>query len=441
MVSESLIGSITQPIPNDNNAYIKHYTVNSIDRPKHMSGRFLLFNQATGVLFRQLAEDLSAAMPQECVLYTGNADEVRQELPPDSRLQVIKAPYYDRSSKIWKAISWARYTIGASFRIATARRSDYLLIVSNPPILALWLWMITWVRNLRYGMLVYDIYPDVVVQAGILKPNNPFVRLWAAMNRRVYRNATVIVTLGQRMAGVLERQIGPTPPVHVVPPWVETRDILPVPRSENPLLGRLVPADKRIVLYAGNMGTSHDIESVVEAAEQLQSRDDIQFLLVGGGVKYRWAESYVAQHQLANVKVAPYVPESDFPALLGLADVSIATQEAGLENVMVPSKTVFYLAAGSALLVISNRPSELSDIVDSATIGAVVPPGHPTQLAAELVKLLSDPAALTQMQSNARELAVNQYSREQLTQQFIAVLAEAFVRSSAIPSSSMVHSH
>ena len=407
-------------------ASFKPNTVNSIDRTtKLMSGRFLLFNQATGVLFRQLAEDVSAALPQPSVLYTGNAHEVLEELPQHSRLVVVKAPYYDRSSKLWKAVSWLRYTLGASIRIATARKTDFLLIVSNPPLLALWLWAITWFRDLRYGMLVYDIYPDVVVQAGILKPSNPVVRLWAAMNRRVYQRARVIITLGDRMAGLLQRQIGANPPVHVIPPWVETREIYPLPLTANPLASRLAPAGKRIVLYAGNMGTSHDIESVVEAAAELQGHDDIFFLLIGGGEKYRWAENYVAQHQLQNVRVAPYVPESDFPALLAMADVSIATQESGLENVMVPSKTVFYLAAGSALLAISNRPSELSDIVDRAPIGAVVPPGHPAQLAAELVKLLSDPKALAAMKSNARDLAVRHYSREKLTQRFVTLLAEA----------------
>lgn len=403
--------------------------MNSLHRKTKLAGRILLFNQATGVLFRQLAEDIAATTPPECILYTGNADEVRPAIRPDSELRVVKAPYYNRSSKLFKAISWLRYTLGAGLRITFARRTDFLLIVSNPPILALWLWVIARFRSLNYGMLVYDIYPDVVVEAGMLKRDHLLARLWTSMNRQVYRNSKLIVTLGNRMAERLQKQIDAEMDIHVIPPWVETAEIKPIPLEANHLATQWVPVGKRVVLYAGNMGASHDIVSIVHAAEHLQDREDIYFLLVGGGEKFRWSQSYVAKHQLRNVKVASYVPEDQFPQLLALADISITTQESGLEEVMVPSKTMFYLAAGSALLAICNRPSELSDIVDRAEIGTVVKPGQPEELAAEITRLLSNPEKLALMKDNARRLAMQSYSRQQLCQQFVALLNATMLRS------------
>ena len=310
--------------------------------------------------------------------------------------------------------------------VLSAREGDAILLVSNPPLVGPWVWLLTHFRRVPYAVLVYDIHPDVLIGLGALREQGVAACIWRAINRRVYRRAQAVITIGHRMAAVIQKQVGEDwPKVAVVPPWVDVNVIHPVPRDRNPHAHSYVRADALVVLYSGNFGASHDIDSILEAARQLQEDPDIFFLLIGGGEKYPEAASFAERHGLSNLRVLPWQPEERVPFTLPLGDIALVALDEGMEDYMVPSKTFSYLAAGSAIVAITNEPSELTEILDQAPVGLRVPPRQPDTLASAIRTLAADKPRLAAMRAQARQLAERRYSREAGVAAFAQVLEEA----------------
>ena len=243
--------------------------------------RLIMLNQMAGPLFRELAEGIAPFFKDGCVLPTGHPDTLalKNVLPPIIKL--ISAPIYNRETKFKRLISWIRYLVFISQLILNSRKTDGFLLTSNPPLLGAWFWLLSRLRKRAFIVLVYDLHPDVFVMMNIFSKNNPIVKMWHWINKILYRDAKAIVTLGNHMAYKLSQQYSISyDKLHVIQPWVDTEVIKPISYVNNPLAKEFNIQAKNIVLYSGNMGISHDIDSILEAAKILNHRNDILFLLI-----------------------------------------------------------------------------------------------------------------------------------------------------------------
>lgn len=391
-------------------------------------GRLILLNQSAGELFVQLAEGLSRRYKDGCLLVSSESAAVISAKKSNSLLEVHVAPLYDRGTKLRRVCSGLRYTLFITRYIVMARASDAVLVSSNPPFCAFWVWLLTYLRRIPYAVLVYDIYPDVLIGLGMLRRKGLAAQAWKLVNRCVFRRAEVVVTIGNRMATIIKRQLGEDDAkVVVVPPWVDVNSIRPLSRAQNSHADAYVPNGTLVVLYSGNMGLSHDIDSILEAARLLRKEKDIFFLLIGGGEKFLKAAGFAARHGLTNLRVLPWQPAERVPYTLALADISLVAMDEGMEDFMLPSKTFSYLAAGSAIVAITSGPSELTDIIDQASVGLYVSARQPSHLASAIRALAFDKPRLKAMRAEARRLAVERYSREAGLAAFVQVLEEAML--------------
>lgn len=390
--------------------------------------RLVLLNQMAGPLFRQLAEGLAGRYPDGAQLVTGHPDTLAMAGKLAPNLEVVAAPGYDRSSRFHRVYSWFRYLLSVTNRILFARKGDALLLVSNPPLLGPWVWLLTFLRPVPYGVLVYDVYPDVLEQMGLIRAGSLSSRLWRAVARLVFRRARVVITIGARMATRLQRQVGSVGAVvAVVPPWADVEMIRPLARVQNPHLSRFIEPDDIVVLYSGNMGASHDIDSMLAAAESLRAHRRIRFLFIGDGEKRAAVEAYIQRFPEGNVRLFPFQPEALLPYTLTLGDISLVALDEGMEDLMVPSKVFSYLAAGSAILAIGNDASELSDVVDNSGCGIRVPPRQPDKLVSALLAMTGDTELLAAFKRQARQLAEQLYSQRVGVQAFADILKQSYL--------------
>ena len=386
--------------------------------------RLIMLNQMAGPLFRELAEDLAPLYREGCILITGHPDTVNKKNHNHPKLSIESAPEYNRSSNLKRVLSWFRYIFYVSKILFKAKKGDVILFVSNPPILGGWVWLLTRLRKIPYAVLVYDIHPDVLIRLGVLKENGFIVSIWRFINRLVYKNSSLVVTIGNRMAHNLKSQLpARKKDVYTIKPWVDVKEIKPLSISENPHAHRFIHTnDKYVVLYSGNMGASHDIDSMLEASMILRHHSDIKFLFIGEGEKFHDIRQFISKHKLTNISLFPFQPEFLVKYTMPLADISLVSLDQGMEDLMVPSKTFYYLAAGSALVAIANDQSELSDLLDQRLCGKLVPPGNPELLASTIQNIVSNPDQLAKMKKNSRDLARSNYSREVSTTKFSRLL-------------------
>ncbi len=190
------------------------------------------------------------------------------------------------------------------------RRGERVLVVTNPPLLP---FAISWACRLRRAecvLLIHDVYPDVAVAAGLLKPSS--------FSRNACMGLSGVCTVrwnassfwgGDMRELVLRKLPADDDRVQIIPNWADT-DLVQPRTGENRILREFGLSDKFVLQYSGNMGRSHNLEAIVECARALRDREDIHFLLAGSGAKKAWLSRVVQEHKLQNVTVADRRPRA-----------------------------------------------------------------------------------------------------------------------------------
>jgi len=281
-----------------------------IDQKKY---KIIFLNQVAGPLFRELAKDLAKVWPQSLLL-TGNPDTICCDVDP--RLNIEPSPEYDRSSYFSRFVSWVKYFFKALWFVWKQSRDSTLFIVSNPPFLGLVGLFFKYVRRQRYVVLVYDIYPDMLIGLGRLK-RGVISGCWDYFNRLVYENASLVITIDHDMGRRLEKKFDvfktDGKKIVCIPTWADIEVIKPVNKKQNWFAAKYDLLDKTTVLYSGNMGHSHDIETILETAKKLRREAGINFLFIGEGAKWSLVEKTIEEFQLKNVTLLPFQPEEVLP--------------------------------------------------------------------------------------------------------------------------------
>ena len=88
------------------------------------------------------------------------------------------------------------FFLGAARRSLTLPRDTVVLVVTNPPILPLVPYFLSFLQKRKYVCLIHYVYPDIAVRLGYLWKNGVFYGLRERMNRRVIHGAAAGMTTG-----------------------------------------------------------------------------------------------------------------------------------------------------------------------------------------------------------------------------------------------------
>ena len=321
--------------------------------------------------------------------------------------RVYPFPGGDRSSLIARALSFAGFTALAGLRTILARgRFDVVIAMSPPLTLGLPAWVAARVRRIPFVFNVQDVFPDVAVEVGALSSERA-IAVFSALERHVYRTSDAVTVLSEDLRQNLVEKIrarpgrgGSTDKIRVIPNFVDT-DRIGVQDRHNSYRDDYELGDRTVVMYAGNVGFSQSLDLLIEAARRLAHRDDVVFVVNGGGS----AIDQVAEQArlLPNVVLAPLQPRERLPEVLAAADIHTVLLKAGLAKASVPSKAYSVLAAGRAVVASVDAGTEVTRMLESSGGGVSVAPGDPDAFAEALTSLIDDPARRTAMGRAGRE--------------------------------------
>ncbi len=384
--------------------------------------RWAVLNQSQGPAFQQMLERLSDELGS-CLLFTGMPFPME-----DGKLDVQAASAYDRRNLPRRLWSWMRFALVSFAGVLRLPGQPFLLVVTNPPFLPHVAWIAHKLRGNPYGLLVWDIYPDHVIKMGWIRTNGLVARLWNRVNARVMLDARVVITLGDRMREALERQLGRNAAelqIDVIPNWADTNLLRPMAKPENRFAMEHDQVDKVTVLYSGNMGITHGLETLVESAGMLRGDPRISFLLIGDGLGREQIEGKVVASGLSNVKLLPRQPWENLPHSLAAGDIAVVTQAPGSEHLSLPSKVYSLMAAGCAVVACTNGESDLAELVRTRKLGSVCAQGDAPAVAEAISHLASNEGFLAECRMRARNAAVEQYSLQAVRERLLAALAQA----------------
>lgn len=364
--------------------------------------KFLLINQYTGYLFIDIVN--AFAESHDCTLFAGQVEPLRQGVDP--RVKTVMLKRYNRSTAIKRVFTWGWFTLQAFFRLLFTARDQELFIVSNPPSAPMLGYVMHRLKGMKYHLLIYDVYPDALVQVGMIGQSHFINRIWSRWNKKIIGKAQTVYTLSDNMARLIHRY-APEKEVKVVPVWTDTSLIRPVLKAANPFAAEHSQLNKLTVMYSGNLGLTHAVDKLVDVAILLRENHDISFMIIGEGARKEEISRAVQTEQLHHVRMLPYQPGDIFPYSIACADIGIVTLSAGSEHLSVPSKTFNLLAAGVALLVIAAPDSELARLVDQYDCGAHFQEHQVKEIAAFILSMKQHPERLQKLKDRARKASLN----------------------------------
>lgn len=381
---------------------------------------------ATGQLLTELAEDLATVHGMDVTVVTGypagaeaaslRASEIRNGV----RIMRARGTRLSQRSFIGRAANYLTYFLSALWIAMRLPKQHVTVALTDPPIIGLAALAARPTRGMIF--LCQDIFPEV---AGLLEGvYTPVVNFTLErLNRFLIRRAARIIALGDTMASRLIHGKGAAAEkITIIHNWADTTAIVPSSKS-NAFSVEHGLADKFVVLHAGNIGLAQDLDAVIDAATQLKARTDIVILFIGDGTRKAALQARVAERGLPNVRFLPYQPRQQLRWTYATSDVCLVSLKAGLAGYIVPSKLYPILAAGRPYIAAVEPISEVASLTQRHRCGVVVPPGDPTALADQIVRLAGDRHERESMGARAR-VAAELFARERQVAAHAQVIEE-----------------
>jgi colanic acid biosynthesis glycosyl transferase WcaI len=280
---------------------------------------------------------------------------------------------------------------------------DIALVYSPPLPLALAAWGLCRFRRRPLVVNLQDLFPQSAIDLGMVR--NPWlVRLFTGLESFLYHRADRLMVHSEGNRRYLAQRGARPERIAVIPNWVDTEAIKPAPR-QNPLRRRLGLNQHFIVSFAGIMGYSQGLETVLESARLLKDRKDILFLLVGDGVEKPRLQGLAKDQGLDQVQFLPMQAKEEYPQVLAASDLCLVTLRQEVRTPVVPSKILSIMAAGRPVLASLPLTGDAPGLIAAAECGLCLPPGEPAALARAILACYRDADLREKMGRHGRAYA------------------------------------
>lgn len=260
---------------------------------------------------------------------------------------------------------------------------------------------------------VQDLELDAALGLEMIPSNSVFEKTIRAIEKRVIAGFDHISTISKAMRNKIIDKGIPPEKISVLPNWVDTNLIKPLP-SAHIKLNFGFSDDSFIILHAGNMGKKQGLEIIIETAKLLTDHKNIFFVLSGDGADRPRLESLA--RGMSNIRFLPLQPLNHLNELLNMADLHVLPQKKDAADLVMPSKLSGMLASGKPVIALTKSDTEIASIVSQT--GQVVTPENPSALAKVIMDLYNDSSLRKSMALKGRIWVEKNWSKEKVLSGF-----------------------
>ena len=349
-----------------------------------------------------------------------------------SGAQVVRVPLIPRGKRaIGLALNYLSFFLMAStlgaFKLR-GRQFDAIFVYAVSPIMsAIPAVVIGRLKHAPVFVWVLDLWPETLKAVNVIR--SP--RLLALVGRMVswiYNRTDYLLLQShgffENVRKYCTEKIAAERLVYF-PSWAEDDFSAPVSQGAT-----LIEHDSSVftVVFAGNLGEAQDFPAVLDAAQALQGKVAVRWVIVGDGRMSDWLEEQVKSRALNNVHLLGRHPLESMPGLFAQADallVSLRTNEVFEKT--IPGKVQAYLASGRPILGMIN--GEAARVIRESGAGFACDSGDAKGLAQIALQLATTTVDQRQrMGAAGRQYYHQQYSKPVLLARLEKLFREASLR-------------
>ena len=374
----------------------------------------------TAQLLGELVEDLAVADRVELVVGRPSYDPGRAQPDPEGvSVRRVPSSALGRASVPRRLVDYISFLVLGLAMACLAPRPDVVVSMSDPPLVGVLGALASRRHRCGFVQICHDVHPDITIALGKAR-EGALTRAWRAVNLRVLRRATRVVTVGRDMQEKLAAEGVARERLRFIPTWAAAQQT--GPQAIAALRSQYGWRDKFVVMHAGNMGLAQNLGIYPQVAAALDDLPDLVIVFLGDGAGKANLVGEAARKGLENVQFVPRLPREQAQDLMAAADLHAISLVPGLWGCAAPSKTYGIMAAGRPFVASVDDGSEPARVAREFGCGLVVPAGSAFELAEAIRRARKTP--LEEMGRNAKIGFETRYQRASATGAIAAVLAE-----------------
>jgi colanic acid biosynthesis glycosyl transferase WcaI len=320
--------------------------------------------------------------------------------------------------------NYASFCFSAAMRGMALPRPDVIIASSPQLLVGLSGWSIAFVRQVPLIFEVRDLWPESLTAVGVGDENSLLHQALAAVANFLYRRSDLIVVVTPAFKEhLIQHWQVPAQKISIVENGVETDLFAPASSAANAALRHELGANgKFLVCYIGTMGMAHGLETLLDAAAELQRRNsNALFLLVGEGAEKERIKAMARSRGLANVRFLDQQPRETIPAFISASDACLVLlKKTDVFKTVIPTKMLEFMSC--ARPVILGVDGQARQIIEEAGAGIVIEPENSEALVNAISRLSADRELGTRLGQKGREYIVQYFSRGRTAGKYIDVL-------------------
>jgi colanic acid biosynthesis glycosyl transferase WcaI len=320
--------------------------------------------------------------------------------------------------------NYASFCLSAALRGTVLPRPDVIIASSPQLLVGLSGWWIAFVRQSPLVFEVRDLWPESLAAVGVGDENSLLHHALAAIAGFLYRRSDRIVVVTPAFKEhLMQRWQVAEDKISIIENGVETDLFAPASAAANAALRHELGADgKFLVCYIGTMGMAHGLETLLDAAAELQRRNsNAQFLLVGEGAEKERIKAMAQSRGLSSVRFLDQRPRERIPAFISASDACLVLlKKTDVFKTVIPTKMLESMSC--ARPVILGVDGQARQIIEDADAGIAIKPENSEALVNAISRLSADRKLGTELGQRGREHIVQYFSRGRTAGKYIDVL-------------------
>ncbi|MFC7237704.1 glycosyltransferase family 4 protein [Saliphagus sp. GCM10025317] len=296
------------------------------------------------------------------------------------------------------------------------RKHDVVIATSPQPLTGVTGWLTARANGSKFVYEIRDLWPETITT--LTDADERLLWPLGVLIRFLYRRADRIVVVSRKF----ESQIVPAG-VDPTKIWFHPNGVTPSYfdhdgeefKIEDGLVVKL--DDAFVISYVGTIGRAHGLSVVLDAAEQLQDKSDVLFVLVGDGAEANLLESEAKKRGLGNVMFVGRRPKEQVPDFFTLSDVALVhLRDVELFRTAIPSK--MFEAMGASVPIALGVRGEAEQILRDANAGLSFQPEGSDELADLIERLQEDPDLREKLASDGHKYVIEEFSWDSIAKEY-----------------------
>jgi glycosyltransferase involved in cell wall biosynthesis len=332
-------------------------------------------------------------------------------------IRVIHVPMKKYKSTIIRILSFIYWHFLSLIIGLSIKKVDFILSPSPPLSIGLISILIAKKNRAKFIYNVQEIYPDLLIKNGALK-SNIIIKSLKWLEKYVYTQASAVITIDQKFYDQIVDRFNEKDKLKIVPNFVDTELYKPISKEiELPKPFKKDPHKVRLI-YAGNIGFYQDWEPILFAAKKLRDTN-IEFWIIGEGVKKEYLIKEVEKYNLTNIKVLPYQDRELMPLINSFADIHFISISKDMEQEGFPSKVYTIMACSKPMIVITGENTPLFNFLKPLNCSILISNNRNEDFVHSITELANNEIKKQELAQNGYNIIQQYYTKEKVVAQYL----------------------